>query len=167
MERTLDQQIQDPERLTALRNTRLLDTPPEENFDQLTRMAARMLDAPVALVSLVDADRQFLKSCLWALPGQPQRSDPLSHSLCKYTLASKEPLVIRDARAHPLVKDNPAVTERGVIAYAGVPLITAEGHVLGTLCVLDAKPRDWSDLQIQKLQALATAVMSTLSERVA
>ena len=168
MEQTLAGKIRDPARLAALRSTGLLDTLPEEVFDQLTRLAARYLDTPIALVSLVDADRQFLKSCVWDLPGQPpHRSDPLSYSFCKYTVDSKEPLIIKDAREHPLVKDHPAVTQRGMVAYAGVPLITEEGHVLGTICVVDSKPRDWSDEQIQRLTSFAATVMSTIARRTA
>lgn len=157
--------ISNPERLAALRATHLLDTPAEEEFDQLTRIAAKLLEAPIALVSLVEKDRQFFKSCTGTIP-EPFRSEtPLSHSFCKHAVASGEPLVIDDARRHPLVQDNPAVRDLGVVAYLGIPLITPEKQALGTLCVLDNKPRPWSESQVEHLQSLATAVMSTIMHR--
>ena len=104
-----------------------------------------MLNAPVALVSLVDEDRQFFKSCVGvAEPWASERETPLSHSFCQHAVAQREPLVVDDAREHPVLKDNPAVAEMGAIAYAGVPLIDAGGHALGTLCVIDSRPRQWS-----------------------
>ena len=69
---------------------------------------------------------------------------PLSHSFCQHALESREPLVIEDARSHPLVRDNPAIRDLGVVAYAGVPLVTRRGHALGTLCVIDHQPRAWT-----------------------
>jgi hypothetical protein len=161
--------IADPERLAALRATGLLDTLPEEGFNQLARIAARLLEAPVALVSLVDEDRQFLKSCIGDIPEpfRSQRQTPLSHSFCKHVVASRELLAIEDAREHPLVRDNLATRDLGVVAYLGIPLITPEGQVLGTLCVIDSKPRRWSEAQIEHLQSLAAAVMSTITYRAA
>jgi len=104
-------------RLEALRATHALDTLPEENFDRLTRLAARLLRAPVALVSLVDAERQFFKSCVGLPePWLSRRQTPLSHSFCQHVVTSAEPLIIEDARANPLVKENLAVSELGVVA---------------------------------------------------
>jgi hypothetical protein len=156
--------VEDPKRLAALRRADLLDTPPEESFDQLTRLAARLLGAPMALVSLVDKDRQFFKSSSGPLP---ERQTPLSYSFCQHAVASKEPLLVEDAREDPVFKDNLAVRDRGVIAYAGIPLITPEGHALGTLCVFDSKPRTWAAEQIENLRALASSVMSTITYRAA
>lgn len=160
--------IRHPERLAALRETALLDTPAEEAFDRLTRLAARILHAPAALVSLVDEDRQFLKSCLglpepWASLGEI----PLSYSFCQHTVASGQPLIIQDARDHPLVFDNLAIAELQVVAYAGIPLITSTGQVLGSFCVLDDHPRIWSEDEIGILTDLAGAVMSEIELRAA
>ena len=97
-----------PARLRELRGTRLLDSPAEESFDRLTRLTSTVLNVPVALVSLVDDDRQFFKSCL-GLP-QPwarQRQTPLSHSFCQHVVESREPLVISDAREHPAAARQP------------------------------------------------------------
>jgi hypothetical protein len=113
--------IQAPERLAAVREADLLNTPPEEAFDQLTCLAARLLGAPIALLAVVDKDRQFFKSCIGDLPEpwRTERETPLSHSFCQHAVTAKEPLVIEDAREHPLVQHNPAIRDLGAIAYAG------------------------------------------------
>jgi GAF domain-containing protein len=121
----------------------LLDTPSEEAFDRLTRLATTVLRVPVALVSLVDGRRQFFKSCVGLPePWSSLRQTPLTHSFCKHAVASGEPLIVSDSRKNPLVMNNPAVSELGVIAYAGMPLTTTEGHTLGAIGVIDAKPQD-------------------------
>src|SRR6476620_11594908 len=104
---TADRTLSDAGRLAALRRAGVMDTPPEEAFDRLTRLAAKALRVPVALVSLVDAQRQFFKSCAGSLPEpwRSQRQTPLSHSFCQHAVTSGKPLVISDAREHPLVKD--------------------------------------------------------------
>jgi GAF domain-containing protein len=159
--------VENSERLAALGQANLVDTPPEEGFDHLTRLAARLLGAPIALVSLVDKDRQFFKSCIGPVP-EPwlsQRQTPLSHSFCQYAVASREPLIIEDARKHPVLKDNLAIRDLGVVAYAGIPLITPDGQALGSLCVIDSKPREWAGEQIETLRALAGSVMATITYR--
>lgn len=129
--------IRDPARVAALRRTGLLDTVPEAAFDRLTRLAARLASAPVALVSLVDADRQFLKSCLGVdEPLASERQTPLSHSFCQHVVVRQAPLVVEDAREHPLVMSNPAIPDYGVIAYAGFPLVSGS-EVIGSFCVVD------------------------------
>ena len=158
--------VQDAARLAVLRETGLLDSPPEEAFDRLTSLAAKLLNAPVALVSLVDEDRQFFKSALGL--GQPwsaRRQTPLSHSFCQHTLVAGEALVIEDARNHPLVRDNLAIRDLDVIAYLGIPLVAAAGVVLGTLCVIDHKPRAWTRDQVETLTDLAASVVSEIELR--
>lgn len=158
--------IGDPERLAALRRTLLLDSPQEPSFDRLTELASLILDAPVSLVSLVDADRQFLKSCVGL--GDPlatERETPLSHSFCKYVVATGDPLIVDDAREHPLVMDNPAIADLNVIAYAGIPLIL-DGQALGSFCVIDHEPRQWTDRQIEILRGLAASAMTEIELRV-
>jgi len=115
------------------------------------------LRVPVALVSLVDAERQFFKSCTGILPEpwNSQRQTPLSHSFCQHAVASGRPLVIEDARQHPLVKDNSAVDGLGVIAYAGVPLTLSSGQVLGSFCAIDSRPRQWTPDELEILTTLA------------
>jgi hypothetical protein len=149
----------DPKRLEALQETGLLDSPPEDRFDALTQLASRALNAPVALVSLVDQDRQFFKSCL-GLP-EPWASDretPLTHSFCQHAIAAREPLIVEDARKHPVLHDNSAIKDLGVIAYAGIPLEGRGGQPLGTLCVIDHEPRAWTANEIDLLTGIARAV---------
>lgn len=158
--------LTDPERLAALHRTTLLDGPAEESFDRLTRLAARLLHAPVALVSLVDADRQYFKSCIGLPePWASMRATPISHSFCRHAVEGAAPLIIRDARQHPLVRENPAIDELGFVAYAGVPLTTTEGHVLGSFCVIDHQPRQWTSEEIETLQDLAATVMTEICLR--
>ncbi len=158
--------VADPARLDALHRAGLLDTPPEAAFDRLTSIAALVLRAPAALVSLVDADRQFVKSCV-GLPDAlaAARELPLSHSICRHVVAAAAPLVVDDARVHPLLRDDGAVRDMGVVAYAGVPLTTADGHVLGSFCVVDVAPRAWTAGDVAVLRELAASTMTEVSLR--
>jgi GAF domain-containing protein len=153
-------------RIAALRRTALLDTPPEEAFDRLTRLATRLCKAPVALVSLVDTDRQFFKSARGLPePWQSRRETPLAYSFCKYAVGRpSEPLVVHDARRETDFWDNPAVRELGIIAYAGVPLMLS-GEALGTLCVIDTQPRVWSAEEMETLKDLAACVTREIDLR--
>jgi signal transduction histidine kinase len=156
----------DPVRMAALRATALLDSEPEEAFDRLTRVATRVLRVPVALVTLVDEDRQFFKSCIGLPePWMSQRGTPLSHSFCQHAVASAEPLTIEDAREHPLVRDNLAIRDLDVIAYAGFPLKTSDGAVLGTFCAIDSKPRKWSEDDVEFVKEMAAMAMTEIELR--
>jgi PAS domain S-box-containing protein len=155
-----------PDRLAALRQTALLDTPPEEGFDRLTRMAARLLGAPTSLISLVTDERQFFKSTTGLPePWATRRTAPLSFSFCSTVAGTGEPLVVEDARRHPLLRHSQALRELGWVAYAGVPLIGREGHVLGSFCVVDRTPRLWSERDIALLQDLAASVITEIELR--
>jgi formate hydrogenlyase transcriptional activator len=161
-----EERIHDAARLEALRRTALLDSPPEEAFDRLTRLATSVLHVPSAMVSLVDGDRQFFKSSVglpgpWASLGQT----PLTHSFCKHAVASGEPLVVADAREDPLVRDNLGISELGIVAYAGVPLTSTDGFTLGAFCVMDAKPHEWKSEEIEVLRCLAASVMTEIGTR--
>ena len=161
-----DDTVRDPARLHALRQTGLLDTPPEEVFDRLTRLVCRLLGVPMALVSLVEADRQFFKSAVGLpTPWAVQRETPLSHSFCKHVVASGAPLAVQDASRHPLVCDNLAVAELGVVAYLGMPLVTSDGYVLGALCAIDTQPRDWTLADAAALRDLAAMAVGEISMR--
>jgi len=163
---SLAEALTDSGRLAALRRTNLLDTPAEEAFDRLARLATRLLDAPVALVSLVDADRQFFKAAIGlAEPWSSARQTPVSHSYCQYLLVSGGPLVIDDARLDPRVRDNPAIVELAFVAYLGIPLVTSDDHVLGAFCVIDHRPRHWSAEEVAALQDLAASVMTEIELR--
>jgi PAS domain S-box-containing protein len=155
-----------PDRLAALRQTALLDTPSEEGFDRLTRMAARLLGAPTSLISLVTEDRQFFKSAIGLPePWASRRSAPVSFSFCSTVAGTGEPLVVEDARRHPLLRHSPAVRELGWVSYAGVPLITREGLALGSFCVVDKMPRLWSERDIALLQDLAASAVTEIDLR--
>lgn len=160
--------ILNPQRLAALRRAALLDTPPEESFDRITRLASRYIGAPVSLVSLVDRDRQYFKSCQGLPDPYAQlRQTPLTHSFCQHVVTTSRPLLIEDARTDPRVKDNLAIADLGVIAYAGQPLVTADGYTLGSFCVIDHKPRHWTREEIALLEDLATIIVGEIELRAA
>jgi PAS domain S-box-containing protein len=117
-------------------------------------------------VSLVDDRRQFFKErCRLPEPWASRRETPLSHSFCQHVVARAEPLIVADAREHPLVRDNLAVPDLGVVAYAGVPLVLSTGEVLGSFCVVDTKPRDWTDHEIAALTDIAACAISEIELR--
>lgn len=145
--------ITDPERLRALYATGLLDSPPEEVYDRITRAAAAALDAPYAALSLIDSDRQFFKSTVGMDP--QTRETPIDLSVCQYAVADGASLILEDMRNDPVFKNHPAVRAGGVAAYLGIPLSDQEGHAIGTLCVFDDKPRFWGTGHIQVLTDLA------------
>jgi GAF domain-containing protein len=152
-------------RLAAVQRTGLLDTPPDEPFDRFTRLATRIFKTPVALVSIVDAERQFFKSAIGLPePWQSERQTPLSHSFCKHAVATQEPLIIADTRKDPAYRDNPAVRELKIVAYAGVPLMVS-GHALGAFCVIDNEPHPWSYDEVRVLRDLAECVIHEIDLR--
>ena len=158
--------LRDPSRLEALRLTGLMDSPPEASFDRLTRLAARLLRAPVSLVSLVDDCRQFFKSAVGLpVPWDSARETPLSHSFCQHVVASGRRMVVNDARLDPLVRENRAIPDLGVIAYLGIPLVTADGHVLGSFCAIDGAPRDWTSEEVDTMTDLAASVSTEIELR--
>lgn len=154
--------ILNKDRLKALRNTYLLDTKAEAAFDRLTRLSTKVLGAPVSLVSLVDADRQFFKSAA----GLDLKETPLSHSFCQHVVSTGKPLVVNDARQHPLVSNNKAIDDLGVVGYLGMPIHTSSGFNIGSLCVIDHEPRQWTQDEIEILQDLTNSVMMEIEMRV-
>jgi formate hydrogenlyase transcriptional activator len=154
------------ERLAALRRTSLLDSAPEEAFDRLTRLSSIILGAPVAIVSLLDGERIFIKSSVGLPePLATSRETPVAHSFCRLAVESGETCRVADGRQDPRVKDSPLVIELGLIAYAGVPLSTKDGFNLGTLCVLDRTPRAWTAHEMEVLHTLAASVMTEIGTR--
>ncbi|NJP33806.1 SpoIIE family protein phosphatase [Micromonospora thermarum] len=157
----------DPARLRALAETRL-DAAPDDAFDRFARLVADLLDVPVALVSLVDAERQFFPGEIGLPPPwADRRQTPLSHSFCQHVVDLETPMVLPDARLYPRVRDNLAVPDLGVVAYAGMPLTDLSGRVLGSLCAIDSKPRAWTAAQLRTLADLAAACSSELRLRIA
>jgi DNA-binding NarL/FixJ family response regulator len=164
--RDLQSVLHDPARLNQLSALRLLDTPEEEQFDRLTRMATKALGTPIALISLVDQRRQFFKSaCGLSEPWSSRRETPLTHSFCKHVVGRARALVVQDARVHPLVCENAAVTELGIIAYLGIPLAMRGGLTFGSYCVVDLEPRPWTAADRQTMVDLAALVISEIALR--
>lgn len=147
-------------RLKTLRSLNILDTSPEERFDRLTRMAQRLFNVPIALVSLVDENRQWFKSCL----GLPVRETPRDISFCGHTILDDEMLIIPDATKDERFADNPLViNEPHIRFYAGCPLRFTDGNRLGTLCIIDTKPRNFSNDDIESLKDLASTAERELA----
>ena len=148
-------------RLDALRALAVLDSEPEERFDRLTRLAQDLFDAPIALVSLVDSERQWFKSRI----GLDATETPREVSFCAHAILDDDVFVIRDALADPRFADNPLVLgDPDIRFYAGAPLSTTEGQAIGTLCVIDTKPREWSPDESKALRDLADVVEDELNQ---
>ena len=125
-------------RLAALHDLGLLDTEPEPCYDRIVLLAKRIFDVPIALVTLVDKDRQFFKAC----DGLDVRETSREVSFCAHALLRDDIMIVTDARSESRFSSNPLVIgEPGIRFYAGAPLITPQGHAIGTLCLVDLKPR--------------------------
>jgi anti-sigma regulatory factor (Ser/Thr protein kinase) len=160
MDLTLDAREQD--RLAALRAYRILDTDPEQAFDDLALLASQICGTPVALITLVDAERQWFK----ARVGITARETARSIAFCSRAIEQPELFIVRDATKDERFRDNPLVLgEPHIRFYAGAPLLTPEGHALGTLCVVDGTPRQLSRRQQDALLALKRQVEAQLELR--
>ena len=152
----------DVERLETLRKYSILDTLPEQGYEDLIALATYICDAPTALISLVDADRQWFK----AKRGVNLEETPRSVGFCSHTIATSETMIVEDALLDPRFAANPLVQgDPRIRFYAGAPLIAPNGHVLGTVCVLDSKPRVLSAAQVDALEALSRQVMALMEAR--
>jgi signal transduction histidine kinase len=150
-----DAQDRERARLAALHALRILDTPDEERFDRIARVAAQLFGMPMALITLIDADRQWAKSCF----GPIDREIPREDSFCTHDLDLPAALVVPDAREDPRFAGNPLVTgPPGLRFYTGVAFHSAEGHALGRLCVLDTEPHEHDPARLRALQDLAAWV---------
>lgn len=159
--------IRDVGRLDAVRATRLLDTGAEEAFDHLTRVAARALSVPFAFVTVVDETRSFWKSCYGVdSDALEDRQNTVEQSFCQYVVRSNGPLVVSDAVSHPVTRTNPSIDSMGVRSWAGWPIRSADGHVLGTFCAVSLVERDWSDDDTQLLALMADAAAREIRLRI-
>ena len=154
--------LTESERLKILRSFEVLDTPAEEAFDHITRVAARIAGVPIALVTLVDESRQWFKSRV----GLEVEETPREYAFCSHAIQSSQLMVISDTRTDDRFQDNPFVVgEPGIRFYAGVPLVSPEGAGLGTLCVIDREPRELTPDQVELLYLLGQHVQAELNLR--
>ncbi len=149
-------------RLSALRRYDALDTAPEAPFDMLTDLVRSVLGVPIAAVSLIDADRQWFRS----IAGLNASETPRGVSFCAQTITQRRPMIIPDATLDPRFFTNPLVTgDPWIRSYLGIPLETPNGYNLGALCVIDMKPRVFSDNEVGILTTFAKLVMNELDLR--
>jgi len=149
-------------RLKAVKEYQLLDTLPEEDFDNITKLTASICDVPISLVTLLDAETNFLKSHY----GIPLQESPREVSFCGHAILNDGNIfIVEDARKDERFHDNPIVKEHEAVFYAGVPLINPQGFPIGTLCVFDNKPRTLDKKQLEALEALAYQVMVLFEQR--
>jgi two-component system, cell cycle sensor histidine kinase and response regulator CckA len=157
-----DPNSSEAERMQALRRMRVLDTAPEQDFDDLTALASQLCEAPISTITLVDEDRQWFKSVI----GLDVRETSRRIAFCSKTVAQRAPLIVGDTLLDPEFADNPLVVGPPHIRfYAGVPLVTASGFAIGTITVIDTRPRSLSETQLQLLHALARHAALTLEQR--
>lgn len=156
-------QAGDEQRLAALARYAVLDTLPEHTFDRITQIATRLFGVPIALISLVDKDRQWFKACI----GLDTRQTDRSLSFCAHTIMGEDVMVVPDARRDPRFVDNGLVTGAPHIRfYAGAPLVTPDGFKLGSLCIIDTRPHEnFSAEDHAALTDLAGVVVSELELR--
>ena len=157
---TVPDVVADPGRLDAVRRFLILHGGPNPVLDRLTGLAAQLLEAPVALLTLVDRDRQYVLSAYGVSTAVAPTG--LEYSICKHAVTSRRPLLVGDAQQLDLLRGHAAVIEYGVTAYAGMPLVTREGHAVGTLCVIDMVGRDWTGDQLVALSHLADIAMEAM-----
>ncbi|RKH19227.1 GAF domain-containing protein [Corallococcus praedator] len=160
-----NRRLTDPNRLQAIRDTGLLDTPREETFDRLARLAAELLDVPLTIMSLVDADKQFFKAD-FGLPSpfRETRTLPIDASLCRYTLEG-DPIISSNALNDPFLKFHPSTGPWGIVAIIVLPLINPDGHVLGTFCCIEPKVREWTPRDLKVMRELTTSIMTEINLR--
>jgi GAF domain-containing protein len=150
--------LDDPARLASLRVSGLMAVTGDVMFGRMTALAARLLRAPVSLVSLVDdREQHFVSEVGVSMPWSARAGTGLAHSLCQYVVRGKGPLIVSDARADALVCLSLAVPELGVVAYAGMPLNDGADQIFGSMCAIDHEPRNWSSYELAVLGELAWA----------
>jgi signal transduction histidine kinase/ActR/RegA family two-component response regulator len=160
--------LRPPERVNALRRAGLLDRGPEPVFDRLTRLTCRLFGAPLALVTLLDGDRLFLKSQHGLTEPSPAAGNPpISLVFTESVLMSHGGTVVEDTRASSQSADDPGIRRLGVGAFAGVPLLTPDGAVVGSLCVIEHGPRQWTPDDLDSLRDIAAHAMGEINLRLA
>lgn len=154
--------LDDRDRLRVLTDLALIDADKEAVFNHLTRFAGMVIGAPISLMTMVGGDYQFFKSA-YGIDGLDKT--PLSHSFCKHVVGDGTPLVVEDARLHPVLHDNGAIKDFKAVGYMGFPLKLANSKTLGTLCVADVQPHDWKQIDIDLLSELSEVVKDEIEAR--
>lgn len=150
------------DRLRTLRSYKILDTKPEERFDELTQLAAIICGVPISLITLIDADRQWFKSKV----GLEVQETPRAQAFCTHAIMQPEMFEVPDASEDARFSQNPLVTgDPHIRFYAGSPLATSDGHLIGTMCVIDRKPRTLTDEQKKALEILGRQVVANMELR--
>jgi signal transduction histidine kinase len=157
--------VADPDRLEAVRETGLLDSEMEEEFDRLTRLASTLLGAPATFFSLVDQDRDFYKSCFGFAEPLASERGLTGVTFCHYSIVSDGALVIPDTRADPVYRQVPPVEALGVAAYLGVPVRAPGDEVLGSFCAIDFRPREWTPTEVETMKELAKSAEREVAVR--
>ena len=159
----MDSQLHDEfGRMAAVHRYEILDTPREASFDRITGLVRAVLTVPISTLSLIDADRQWYKSCV----GMDSSDLRRELSFCTHTIQSRAPLCVPDALKDPRFAEYPSVTgEPYIRSYLGIPLVTPDGYNLGALCALDVKPREFSDGQIEVMKSFAALAENELELR--
>jgi PAS domain S-box-containing protein len=160
--------LRNPSRLAALEETGLVSWPPTAAFDRLTRFGTAVLRVPMTAITVIEEDRQVVLSH----SGLPEswashRTTPVGRTFCQHVVRTGEPLIVEDARRHPLVRNSPLIREAGVVAYAGLPWRTPDGFVQGAYCAMDVLPRTWAAEELRLLSELADMVTDIVGERIA
>lgn len=161
-----DDRLNDPKRLKALRRMALMEGVPVDAQERAVRLASRLLNVPVSLVSFVDDCGQVFAAQTGLTGATAEvRGTPLSHSVCQHVVRANAPLVVPDARLDPVLRDNGAVRDLNVVAYLGVPIHSPEGLVLGSFCAIDTQPRNWRPEDVDHLRDIAEMIESDLRLR--
>jgi signal transduction histidine kinase len=160
-----NRRLVDPARIQAVNDTGLMDAGRQAAFDRLAQLAAKIVKAPLTIVSLVGADKQyFVADYSLPSPFKESRELPIDSSICRYTLEG-ESIISSNALNDPLLKFHPSTGPWGIVALIVIPLINSDGHVLGTFCAIDSKEREWSEYEIDVMQELTLSVMTEINLR--
>ena len=156
--------VSDPERLVALEKSGLVGTVSEDAFDRLIELATELTGAPRGCVTLVNAENFTYMSAIGISDDAPH-SGQIADSFCRYVVGTAEPLIVDDAANDDRTSDNRAIELHGVAAWAGYPIESASGAVLGTFCLIDTRPHQWTDRDIQILATLSQAASTEIALR--
>lgn len=151
--------LRDPDRLREVRRLQPVDPERQRILDRLVALAAELASAPTALITIVEDETQVF-AAHYGLPDDLARAGqtPINYSICQHAVTSAKPLIVGDLGGSAMFGGHPAVAVLGVAAYAGIPVVTGPGQTIGTLCVIDFVPRDWSDDVLARLALLAELV---------